>query len=242
MCTLGAIDGKFLFKNRDMEPGAGITEDVVYGHGRFRYVGVAGHASPLERGLNSGINQAGVAAAITFVDYVPLPAAICSKTPRGVLVEDILRSAGTLQAALQIAGEFLLTTPLVGGNIVIMTPDGGAVIEQLYPQYAVQLITGTVTIRTNHFEVLTLPGELAVNRENSQTRFTRFAQLLTVAGEGLSVEKIRQALANHEEPHPICRHGGDAVTVSTAIFDLGNRTMHYAYSNPCRQAFTPYAV
>lgn len=192
--------------------------------------------------MNSGINQAGVAAAITFADYVPLPAAIRSKTPRGVLVEDILRSAGTLAAALRMAGEFLITTPLVGGNIVIMTPDGGAVLEQLYPQYAVQLISETVTVRTNHFQVLTLPGELAVNRENSQTRFTRFAQLLPVPGASFSVEKIRQALANHEEPHPICRHGGDAVTISTAIYDLGNRTMHYAYGNPCCQTFTQYAV
>ncbi|WP_094606465.1 hypothetical protein SPSIL_046420 [Sporomusa silvacetica DSM 10669] len=248
MCTLGALYGKFLFKNRDMEPGAGITEDLIHGHGRYRYIGVAGHASPLERGLNSGINEAGVAVAMTFVDYLPLPEAIKRKTPRGVLVEDILRNASHLDAALQIAGDFLTTTPLVGGNLVIMTPDGGAVIEQLYPKYAVERITQNITVRTNHFLNLKTDAKLAVNEENSQTRFARFTQLLGSSdsqeplSDEFSLERIKSILADHEEPHPICRHGGDAQTVSTAIYDITNRTIQYAYGNPCKQTFAQYTV
>ncbi|WP_325534005.1 carcinine hydrolase/isopenicillin-N N-acyltransferase family protein [Sporomusa sp.] len=249
MCTLGAIYGKYLFKNRDMEPGAGLAEDLLRGHGRYRYIGVAGHASPLERGLNSGINQAGVAVAMTFADYTPLTEVIKIRTPRGVLIEDILRSAGNLADALRIAGDCLLTTPLVGGNIVIMTPEGGAVIEQLYPNYAVQLITQPVTVRTNHFLNLAVPGKLAVNEENSKIRLARCTRLLVSAAvpeqpltEGFSVERISQVLANHEEPHPICRHGGDAQTVSTAIYDIENRAMHYVYGNPCDHPLAHYTV
>jgi hypothetical protein len=231
MCTLGAIYRKFLFKNRDMEPGAGITEDLIHGYGRYRYIGVAGHASPLERGLNSGINEAGVAVAMTFADYLPLPVAIKRKTPRGVLVEDILRNARDLNAALLIAGDFLTTTPLVRGNLVIMTPDGGAVIEQLYPKYAVERVTQDITVRTNHFINLKTDKKLAVNQENSQTRFSRFSRLLgspdsrKPLAEELSVARIKELLSNHEESHPICRHGGDAQTVSTAIYDITNRTI-----------------
>ncbi|WP_288183188.1 carcinine hydrolase/isopenicillin-N N-acyltransferase family protein [uncultured Sporomusa sp.] len=248
MCTLGAIYGKFLFKNRDMEPGAGITEDLIHGHGRYRYIGVAGHASPLERGLNSGINQAGVAVAMTFADYMPLPEALKRKTPRGVLVENILQNAGHLEAALQIAGNFLINTPLVGGNLVIMTPDGGAVIEQLYPKYAVERIIQNITVRTNHFLNLKTDEKLAVNKANSQTRFARFTRLSVSpdlrepSSEEFSVARIKAILADHEEPHPICRHGGDAQTVSAAIYDIDKRTIHYAYGNPCKQTFTQYTV
>lgn len=248
MCTLGVINGCYLFKNRDMGSGAGLEEDLAEGHGRFRYIGVAGHASPLERGLNSGINEAGVAAAMTFVDRVPLTHALRKRTPRGVLIEEILRSAGDLQAALRIATDFLCTTPLVGGNIAIATPAGSAVIEQLYPRFAIEMVDRPVSVRTNHFLNLAVSSMLAVDGENSQARYKRFRSLLKPAagGEGdpsFGFEKIRQALSDHTGPHPICRHGGDdAVTVSTAIYDIGERTLHYVYGNPCNGAFAQYTV
>jgi hypothetical protein len=247
MCTLGAINGQFLFKNRDMEQGAGITEDLVQGHGRFRYVGVAGHASPLERGMNSGMNEAGVAVAITFVDYAPLTTMIQERTPRGVLVEEILRSAGDLISALRIAVDFLSTTPLVGGNIVILTPKGGAVIEQIYPKYAIEMITQPITVRTNHFLNLKIGGKLAVNKIDTEARFDRFTDLLWTikrdTTEVFSFENLKKALADHKEPHPICRHDGDAlVTVSTVIYDIEKQILHYTYGNPCNGFFSQYSV
>lgn len=248
MCTLGTIVGQFLFKNRDMERGAGVTEDVIHGQGRFRYLGVAGHASRLERGLNSGINEAGVAVAITFVDHIPLAAAIRTRTPRGVMVEEILSKAGDLAAALQIATQFLTTTPLVGGNVVVMTPKGGAVIEQLYPKYAIEILTQGVTVRTNHFLNLQVTEPLAVPVQNSKARWERFTHLLSQpefrdntdkpADRKCLVPEIKKHLANHERPHPICRHGAGALTVSTAIYDIKNRSMYYGRGNPCQGIFT----
>lgn len=249
MCTLGTIDDCYLFKNRDMEPGAGLEENIVHGCGRFRYVGVAGHASPLERGLNSGINEAGVAAAMTFVDRIPLTRALRTKIPRGVLIEEILRSADSLAAALRIAANFLCTTPLVGGNIVILASGGGAVIEELYPKFAIEMFSRTATVRTNHFLNLAVEGPLAVDKKNTLARYKRFRSLLepAVAGNGKNVQpfgfaEIKQALSDHEGPHPICRHGSDAVTVSTAIYDIKKRLLHYVYGNPCSGVFAEYTV
>ena len=248
LCTLGAIDGKFLFKNRDMDLGAGIAEDVMQGHGRLRFIGIAGHASPRERGLNSGINEAGVAAAMTFADVELLMEVLKTRMPRGVLIEEILRNARDLEAALRITGDFLHTTPLVGGNIVIMTPAGGAVVEQLYPRYAVEMIKQPVTVRTNHFLNLTVPGKLAVNERNSRNRFDKCGSLLTEvaesgnADEHFNAEVIGRVLSNHEGRHPICRHGGRAVTVSAVIYDIRNRVMHYTHEQPCQGNFVHYTL
>lgn len=248
MCTLGAIDGQFLFKNRDMDLGAGVSEDIVQGHGRLRFIGVAGHASPLERGLNSGINEAGIAAAMTFVDIAPLTEMLKTRTPRGVLIEEILRNAQDLTAALRIATDFLATMPLVGGNIVIMTPAGGAVIEQLYPRYAVEIIAQPVTVRTNHFHNLLVSGRLAVNGRNSKRRFEQCSSLLARAEESgntsevFNFERIRNVLADHEGGQPICRHGETAITVSAVVYDVRNRRMHYTHDNPCQNNFVHYAL
>ncbi|HWR29413.1 MAG TPA: carcinine hydrolase/isopenicillin-N N-acyltransferase family protein [Negativicutes bacterium] len=242
MCTLGAISSKFLFKNRDMGPDSGIQEDLVQERGRYKYVGVAGHASPLERGLNSGINEAGVSVAVTFVDHVPLPESISVKTPRGVLVEEILRTAGDLTAALRIISDYFLT-PLVGGNIVILTPQGGAVIEQIYPRFAVEIIETPITIRTNHFLNLALPRETSIDQQNTHARFQRFSQLLAPAVDSnFGLTQIHQALSDHAGKHPICRHGSQGRTVSTAIYDLRKKVLHYTYGNPCEGKFQSLAV
>lgn len=242
MCTLGALKGKYLFKNRDMAVAAGLGEEVLKGQGRYRYVGIAGHASPREKGLNSGINEVGVSAAMTFVDQVSLPQALETRTSRGVLVEKILRETGTLGEALQLAVDFFHRHPLVGGNIVILTPSGGAVIEQLYPRISFEMIVDPVTVRTNHFLNLTVSGDLAVDRANSQARFQRFGHLLKER-QPKSWTDIKDALADHEGEHPICRHGQqDALTVSTAIYDLSRRTLHYCYGHLCSDLFQQYAL
>jgi Acyl-coenzyme A:6-aminopenicillanic acid acyl-transferase len=231
MCTLGAISGSYLFKTRDLWSDSDPTEEIVSGHGRYRYIGVQGHASPLERGLNSGINEKGVAVAVTFVDAVPLAEALAAKTPRGVLVEEILRSCSDLSAALRIVTEFL-TAPLVGGNIVIATPEGGFVVEQLYPCFAIEFITEPVTVRTNHFLNLRTNVVLQGDRNNFVSRFNRMHTLLDgVAAVGL--ETVQAALADHQSPHPVCSHAGELRTVSAAIYDLRSAAMHYAAGPPC---------
>jgi len=237
MCTLGAISGRYLFKNRDLWSGCNPFEEIVRGRGRYRYLGVRGEASPLERGLNSGINEAGVAVAITYVDRVPLTEALSTRTPRGVLVEEILRNCGDLPSALHLVTDYL-ATPLAGGNIVILTPEGGAVLEQLYPIFAIELIEAPVTVRTNHFCNLWVSGALLGNLQSSAVRFKQMTGLLsqgawceTETSTGTAL--IKKALANHEGRYPICSHGGELRTVSSALYDLKARTLYYSDGNPC---------
>lgn len=239
MCTLGAISGSWLFKTRDLWSGYDPAEEIVSGHGRYRYVGVRGHASPLERGLNSGVNEKGVGVAITFVDPLPLSEALNVKTPRGVLVEEILRNCHDLASALRIVTDFL-TTPLVGENIVVMTPAGGFVVEQLHPRFAVEFITGSLTVRTNHFLNLRTDGE-PDDPANSVSRCNRMHQLLDETAS-VDLQKIQAALSDHLDPHPVCSHGGELHTVSAAIYDLRAATLHHASGPPCSTPWMRHAV
>jgi hypothetical protein len=234
MCTLGAISGKYLFKTRDLWSGAERGEEVATGRGRYRYVGVRGMTTPLERGLNSGINEAGVAVAITFVDHVSMEEAIATRTPRGVLVEEILRTCGDLPDVMRLIADFI-SVPLVGGNIVILTPNGDAVLEQLYPRFAIELVDTPVIVRTNHFKNLKVNGDLYGDRDNCNTRYARMTSLL-VNGHATGTicrDYIKAALSDHSGPHPICSHAGSLQTVSSAIYDLQARSLEYTYGSPC---------
>lgn len=240
MCTLGSITGRWLFKTRDLWRESGRTEEIIAGHGRLRYLGVRGQSSPLERGLNSGVNEAGVAVAITFTDMVSLDEALQSRTPRGVLVEEILATCSDLHSSLGRFSEYL-NTPLVGGNIVIVTPLGSAVIEQRYPFSSIELVEGPVAVRTNHFLNLNIPGILVGNTENSIQRLARMNRLLD-NGSGIDVNRIKSALADHHGSHSICSHDGELQTVSAVIYNLDARSMHYAAGQPCMTPWQEYQL
>jgi hypothetical protein len=240
MCTLGALTGRSLFKTRDLWKESDPQEEVVTGQGRLGYLGVRGHAAPGERGLNSGINEAGLAVAITFADTVPLAEALRHKTPRGVLVEEILASCPDLGSALRRAAEFA-QLPLVGGNIVIMTPQGGAVLEQLYPLFCLEHVTGPVTVRTNHFNNVQQRSALRGSLDNSLARYRRLEALLG-DGEGLGFDEIRHLLADHAGDHPICSHQGELTTVSAVIYDLAQPRLLHAPGPPCCTDWQEYRL
>ena len=247
MCTSGALAGRYLFKNRDMGPLAGLEETIVNGHGIYRYVGVAGHATPNERGLNSGINEKGIAAQMTYVGTGELEKNIDSSIPRGVLIESILRSAGSLQEAIDIAAGFLSRHKFVGGNITINSPQGAAIIEETYPRFAVEIVENGWIVRTNHFENLSFNEKEYPHIDNSKIRNKRFHELLEGIEEDKTyVEDIRNALSDHENgADAICRHkeiSNGVLTVSTAIYDIRNQKLFYTYGNPCNTQLKEYAL
>ena len=60
-------------------------------------------------------------------------------------------------------------------------------------------------------------------------------------------ERLRQLLGNHnsrdENDYPICKHGTNYGTVSSALFhpaDKGGWDMHFSSGNPCEAAFVQY--
>lgn len=245
MCTLGAIQGRYLFKNRDMGLDNGHKEDIIHGAGLYKYVGVAGHASPRERGLNSGINEEGVAAAITYVGNDTLSQMLDVKIPRGVLVEDVLRGAKNLNEAVAIAVEHLNRHAYVGGNIVIATSEGIVSIEELSPRYAVEVVSSPWFVRTNHFLNLHLTPGFLPNENNTRIRYERFSKLLAESDiREFGIDDIRRALGDHENgENSICRHGEyQAITVSSVVYDIQKRVMHYVYGLPCSKTFTEYGI
>ena len=247
MCTLGVIPHHYLFKTRDLWKNSGQNEVVVEKDNCFRYIGVQGHAHPNEKGLNSGINNAGLAVAITFVDRVTLEDALASKTPRGVLVEDILGHCGTIVEAVQrFIGYW--NCPLVGGNIVFANPEGGVTIEQLHPLSALEWHTEHPVVRTNHF--LNLNADIHVSSElqdtldwYQQNSLGRYRRMEHLSGKDVSdVSSIRTMLSNHEGDHPICSHNDKLLTRSAVIYDLEKLELHYHSGPPCNNKWKTFSL
>jgi hypothetical protein len=157
-----------------------------------------------------------------------------------VLVEQILRSCGDLASALRVVTDFL-SEPFVGGNIVITTPAGGFVVEQLHPRFAVEFITAPITVRTNHFLNLRTEAQLPGNQDSTVSRFSRMQNLLE-DGPVNNLEKIQRVLADHHSSHQICSHSGELRTVSAVIYDLKAATLHYSAGPPCSTPWKLYAT
>ncbi len=239
MCTLGVLPHHYLFKTRDLWQDSSQSEMVVERKARFRYIGIEGRAYSNESGLNSGINEAGIAVAITFVDHITLKSALGGKTPRGVLVEDILATCETIEEAVNTFIGYK-DRPLVGGNIVITSPEGGVTIEQLYPRFALEWHREHPVVRTNHF--LNLKGELDESNtsQNSLTRWQRLVELLHDGERG--ADSIKTFLGDHSGKEPICNHKGSLVTRSAVIYDLNSRTLQYHSGFPCANKWTTFNI
>lgn len=249
MCTAGALNKRYLFKNRDMGLLAGKEESIVRGQGLYRYIGVAGHATPNERGLNSGINEAGVSVEMTFVGKESLLELIDTRISRGILIESILREASNLNEALDIAVRLLNKYKFVSGNILINTREGSAIIEELYPRYSIERLDSdehSWIVKTNHFDNLILPEGYLPEINNSKTRNARFRELLNnIDAKSAKPEDIRLALSDHENgKDAICRHGEKqgAFTVSSVVYDIENTKMYYIYGTPCDHQYTTYEI
>ena len=247
MCTSGAVNKHFLFKNRDMGADASLEESIIHGTGIYDYIGVAGHATPKERGLNSGINSAGVAALMTYVGNEGLAFEINSSISRGVLIEEILRTASDLDEALEVATYLLNKYRFVGGNILINSPQGVAIIEQRHPRYAIERTNQRLVVRTNHFLNLKFDINSEERLNNSKIRFARFTELLDTLpkdNRSISPDSIRLLLADKENgENSICRDDREkGITVSSVVYDIQNPTMYYIYGLPSNGSYTEYRL
>jgi len=233
VCTLGSVNGKYLFKNRDLSLQNCWSEEIIYSRRRYSYVGVAGRAAVQERGLNSGINEKGIAAAITYVGGGYLEDDLGRKIPRGVIIEEIVGNAATLMEALEIAQWHLNRDIHVGGNIVIAGDIGIISIEEIDRRIAVEFIDRAFFFRSNHF--LNLSGP--VDGSDTQERLVAISRIFEgKKPDEVSLRHIQEALAHRGEDALICKrkedhiNGEASITVSTVIYDIGARTVHYKYT------------
>jgi hypothetical protein len=239
MCTLGAIRGRYIFKNRDLGLENSTKEEIIQGKRTYSYVGIAGKASAGERGLNSGINEKGVGAAITYVGEDTLQNDIANKIPRGVIIEDIVGNAATLLEAAEIIQRHLNRNTYVGGNIVVAALDGILSVEEIDRSFAFEFVRSDYFIRTNHFLNLKLRDGLLKHEKESQERYRIAEEYFKNKDiDKIGIKEIKEILSYHGETTSICKHGeAQAVTVSTAIYDLSERELHYSYGNPCKGEF-----
>lgn len=236
MGTIGVIHNRFLFKNTTGSACGRVT-GLASGRGKHRYLGVATTIAPRLEGLDSGINESGVSIAFSVADRVPLHEAVAAKTPHYSVIEAVLGGAGDLVEALQVAIS-CLRTPLVGGNIVISTPKGGAVIEQLYPQFSVDIISPPILVRTNHFVNLEVSGDMEGDFADSWFRYQRLSGLLAAAGgDGFGLAEIKQVLSEHDGVHPICGHAGSGANSVSVIYDLREKSLYYRCGDSCNGKF-----
>ncbi|MDR1732455.1 MAG: C45 family peptidase [Synergistaceae bacterium] len=230
MCTLGSVNRKYLFKNRDIGTENSFEEEIVRNKRRYSYVGVAGRTNRQERGLNSGINEWGVSAAITWVGGPEgLSEDILRKTPRGVIVEDVVGNAKNLLEAAEIAQWHLVRGAHVGGNIVIANEEGIVSIEEIDRRFAVEFVEEDFFFRTNHFLNLTRP----VENDDSPHRFEAIRRLFSEkSAEDVDVPFIREQLAWRGEDAFIYKKTEDGLgsaTVSAVIYDIPSCVAHYRY-------------
>ncbi|GHV78948.1 hypothetical protein AGMMS49944_07390 [Spirochaetia bacterium] len=232
MCTLGSVSGRFLFKNRDMGVDNSFKEDIIRDKRRYAYVGIAGKANEFERGLNSGINEKGVAAAITYVQGggVSLGDAIRRTIPRGVIVEDIVGNAANLLEAVELAHWHLNRDVHVGGNIVLADETGIVSIEELEKRFAVEWVADKLFFRSNHFLNLNQP----IDEGDTLQRLTAIRRAFEgKKAERVDLSHIKKALEYRGDDARIYKKPEDkleSVTVSTVIYDIPARTAHYRYT------------
>jgi hypothetical protein len=230
MCTLGSVRGRYLFKNRDIESGNSFREEIVHDSRRYSYVGVAGKTNEFERGLNSGINEKGVAAAITYVGPSgSLSRNIENRIPRGVIVEDIVGNAGNLLEAAEIAQWHLNRDTYVGGNIVIVSGEGIVSIEEIDRRFGVAFIDSEFFLQSNHF--------LNLNRHpdegDSTERFAAINRLFAgKRGADVDVPFIKEVLSYRGDALIFKKREDEVrgVTVSTVIYDIEKKAAHYRYA------------
>lgn len=240
MCTLGFVKGRYLFKNRDMSSRVFVKEEIITGKGSYSYIGVAGAGGQEEKGLNSGINEKGLAAAVTYVGQGRLEEEILFKKPRGLIVEEILKNCATLEQARQTAAGFLTESVYVGGNIVVAAQEGVLSIEESGGRYEAEIKEDDIFVRANHFCNLVHRNSGLKYYQESKSRYDAMEHYLrNRESAGFNLEDIKEILASHDKVAPICKHKGKAlgITVSSVIYDLQRLEMHYAGGNPCENPY-----
>jgi hypothetical protein len=209
------------------------NEEIVQNKRRYSYVGVAGKANNYERGLNSGINEKGLAAAITYVGLDkgdPLSAALQHKIPRGVIIEDMVGNASTLLEAAEIAQWHLNRDVHVGGNIVIADETGIVSIEELECRFAIEFVRDDFFFRTNHFLNLTHPPVGDDSRERLVAIHRAFNGKIANAVDIPYIKEILSYRGADAKIYKKPKDGLEVVTVSTVIYDIRERAAYYRYT------------
>lgn len=238
-----------LLKNRDVS-GAGLRPQVAVTYpdvgARHGFVTISTCGSVL---VYQGVNDAGLAAANTFVD-VETDTATEDKLLNGVLVRQLLEECSTVADARAFVAKQPLDR-IQGLTLALADQTDTAMLEidPLVPE--IRLVSGTIGVRTNHF----VQDETELNETASTAvRFTRAHDLV----DGFSETLDRAALFGMADDHrdgpgsdSICRHGDNdtdpyrldqSTTVSATVYRGGIPACYGIVGTPCQSSPVKLAV
>lgn len=189
-----------------------------------------------------GLNDAGLAACL---NTLPAPSRAIG-VPHYFTLRGIYKTR-TLKDAVQAVERAQRAIP---ANIMMATPQGPANLEVTCDRVYVLENSQQLT-HTNH---CLHPELLGVNREfpeliESGPRHHRIDKLLGEATENMSVDQMKELLADHDGyPKSICRHSNDHpqhgfwTTVFSVIVDVEAGQLLVSRGNPCEVDYQLYQL
>jgi hypothetical protein len=185
---------------------------------------------------SSGINSSGLALADTAVGTRDHGVGLL----RYFLMTRILARAASVDEALAIVRE----TAHAGGGTLVLADAAGALaaVELGHRDSAIEHVSRGELARTNRFvDPLTAPSWRAPSDDplaaNSQQRRARVLDALARWPDELDVDQAFALMGSHDDAHGagLCRHasGGDARTISCAVFALSPATLYFSDGAPC---------
>lgn len=169
-------------------------------------------------------------------------------------VKRMMLECGTLAEVVDL----MQRTPLwFNGNYVLCDGEG-AILDIEATSAGPELLTDDgrgYIAHSNHYCAprYATPGNAAATYADSFPRLDRMNRLLAERYGRLTVDDLKQALADHDGyPSAICRHpqpendGSDfvtaGVTVAALVAEPEQGRLHVAAGNPCESSFTTYTL
>jgi isopenicillin-N N-acyltransferase-like protein len=116
-----------------------------------------------------------------------------------------------------------------------MTPDGMVSLEADHD----------ILVHTNHFRSSTLTSEEALLQivPDSTRRMARMEQLLSSRRGRITLDDLKNALADHQDsPVAICRHQASVETIAAIVAEPEQGLLHVAAGQPCSSEFVTYSL
>jgi len=200
----------------------------------WRYLTLGSFGAP--GAYSSGVNEAGLAVVDTHT-------AMKNHRPgwlRYFAMTEVLMGDATVADAI----DRLKRLPHVGGGCLVLGDAEGdlAAIELTADGIAVER-HGAAVARTNHF--LLRPDAIAMHRTDPMARSSngRLARIADVVAE-TDARVAKSLMASHAEGdgEALCRHGedGDALTISSVIYQTSPPMLQVAMGPPCKTAWFDY--
>lgn len=245
-----ATGAPLLLKNRDVKSRGVRPQVILEAPGLGPYNGFLTVTTAGSVFVYQGVNEAGLAAANTFVDERIEDVPAEERLRNGIVVRDLLERCDTVDGAVDRVSA--LPTDRSKGLVLFLADGTDAEVLEIDPAGdRVERVADGVTARTNHF-----PGDAGDDGGRSSVRrLERLRELIDGLPSTASPESLDRIARDHRGgpgPNSVCRHptAGDrdpnthteSTTVSSAVFVGGTGRMRAAPGFPCERRPVGYEL